>query len=86
VLEKNKNWRAGKEQELEGWSGGVLKSQRMYAKKYLTEFLGFCHLVFPLLQHSNTPPLQPSITPSLHHSNTPVLQYSSTPGTINLLL
>jgi hypothetical protein len=72
---------AGKEQELECWSGEVLKSQRMYAKKYLTEFLGFCHLVFPLLQHSNTPPLQPSITPSLHHSNTPVLQ-----GTINLLL
>jgi hypothetical protein len=76
-MEKNKDWSAGKEQELECWSDGglVLKSQRMYAKKYLMEFLGFCHLVFPLLQHSNTPILQPSNTPSLHHSNTP--------GTIN---
>jgi hypothetical protein len=56
VLEKNKNWSDGVL---------VLKSQRMYAKKYLTEFLGFCHLIFPLLQHSNTPALQYSITPVL---------------------
>jgi hypothetical protein len=57
VLEKNKNWSDGVL---------VLKSQGMYAKKYLTQFLGFCHLVFPLLQHSNTPAFQ--------YSNTPVLQ------------
>ncbi len=64
VMEKNKDWSDGVL---------VLKSQRVYAKKYLTQFLGFCHLVFPLLQHSNTPAFQYSITP--------VLQ-----GTINLLL